>query len=72
MPVSMMEIRIVRMLMPNRLVPVPMGMRFCHRRLMSMLMMFVVPVAMLMFQNVVLMFMLMPFGKMQPKTDAHK
>lgn len=72
MPMPTMEIRIVRVLMPNRLVPMPMGMRLYYRHVMSVLMMFVVNVAMLMFQNVVLMFMLMPFGKMQPKTNAHK
>ena len=39
---------------------------------MSVLMMFVVNVAMFVLQDVVLMFMLVPFGKMQPKTKADK
>ena len=40
--------------------------------IMTVLMVFVVNVAVFMFQDVVLMHMLMPLGKMQPKTNAHK
>jgi hypothetical protein len=49
MPMAMMKIRIVQVLMPNGLMPMPMGMRFCYRRVMSVLMMFVVNVAMIVF-----------------------
>src|SRR3954469_22748950 len=67
--VAMMKVGIVRMLVPHRLVPVPMRMRFTGRIVRPVLMMMVIVVAMpvLVFHGLVAVLMIMPFGQMQPK-----
>ena len=62
--VPMVEVGIVRVLVPHRLVPVPMRMRFCHRSVMVVLMMAVVDVAVFMLQRLVAMLVVMPLGQM--------
>ena len=60
------------MLVPHRLVLVPMRMRLGYRTVVVMLVMSVVNVTVLMRKRLVKMFMLMPFGEMEPKPNAHQ
>lgn len=64
--VAMVQIRIVRMLVTYRFVPVPMRMRFDHRSVMWMPMMIVMHMGMLMLQWFVGMFMIVPFREVKP------
>jgi hypothetical protein len=59
-----MKIRIVGMAVDHRLMPVPMRMRLYDRPIMLVLML-IVGMAVLVFKCVVLVFMFMPFSKMQ-------
>lgn len=71
MPMSMMQIGIVRMGMSNRLVPMPMRMWLSYRFIVLVLVMFVMHMAVVMPQNIVPVVVLMSLGQMQPKTAAH-
>ena len=69
MPVPVVDVRIVRMCVRHRLVPVPMSVRrrISHRwvgKNMDVLMMFVVYVPMVVLHRFVLMLVLVPFGEM--------
>jgi hypothetical protein len=64
--VQVMKIRIVRMGVDHRLMPVPMRVRLGDRPIMLMLVMLIMGMAVFMFEHVVLVFMLMPFSKMHP------
>jgi hypothetical protein len=55
--VPVMKITIVRMGVDHRLVPVPMRMRLCDQPIMLVLVMFIVGMAMFMFERVMLVFM---------------
>ena len=70
--VPVMKVRTMRMLVSHRLMPVPMRMWLGDRPIVIMLMMVVVTVGMVMFQQVVRVLMVMPFGQMQPKADRHQ
>jgi hypothetical protein len=74
MTVTMMQIGVMRMLVPDRLVPVPMRMRLARGivRPVLMMMMVVVAMAVLVFHALVNVLMLMPFGQMQPETESHQ
>jgi len=60
----MMQIGVVGMLMPHRLVLMPMRMRLGHRAVMVMLVMLVMHVPVFVRERFVRMFVLMPFGEM--------
>jgi hypothetical protein len=62
--VPVVQVRIVRMLVAHWFVAVPMGMRFGHRTVVHMLVMVVMHVGMFVFERVVGMVMLVPFGEM--------
>ena len=70
-PMSMMQIGIVRMLMSNTLMPMPVRMRLGYRFIVFVLVVFVMHMAVIMRQNIVLVVVLMALGQMQPKTAAH-
>ena len=72
MPV--VQVRVVRMLVPHRLVPMRVRMLLADRVLgrMLVLMMLVMGVAMCMLQRVVDMFVLVPLREMKIKTDTHQ
>ena len=74
MVVPMVEIRVVRMLMPHRCVMMPMCVWLPRRviRRMGMLMMLVVDVSVLMIERVVPMFVFMPLGQMQIEANRHQ
>ena len=66
MAVAVMEVGIVRVLVAQGLVAMPVRMRLADRPLMHVPMMLVMHMAVLMLHRVVHMVVLMPFGKMQP------
>ena len=74
MAMPMMQIRIVRVFVPHRIVAVPMGMRLCHRpvMLMLMLMMVVMAVGVVVLHRVMAVLMVMPFSQMQPQPNRHQ
>ena len=63
-PMAMMQIGIVRVLVPHRRVFMPMRMRFNHRSVVAVLMMFVVDMTVLVRRRLVSMKVFMPFGQM--------
>jgi len=66
MTVPMMQIRIMRMRVAQRRMAVPMRIRLLNRHLMLMLVMPVVPMTVLVFQPLMLMLMVVPFGEVHP------
>jgi len=62
----MMQVGIMRMGVAQRLMPMPMRMRVRHRSVMRVLMVRVVPMAVLVFDRLVLMLVLMAFGEVHP------
>ena len=66
MTVAMMQVRVMRVLVPQRLVAVPMGMRLGHRTVVGVLMMLIVDMGMIVFEHLMEMFMLMTLSEMQP------
>jgi hypothetical protein len=69
---AMVQVGIVRVKTTQGLVPVPVRMRFNHGVIMGMLVMFVVIMAVFVFQRNVLVFMGVAFGEIQPQSDAHQ
>ena len=74
MGVAMMQVRVVWVPVQYAGVLVPVGVRLTWRvgRAMPMLMMLVMPVPMLVRHRLVKVFMLVPFGQMQPQAKAHQ
>lgn len=70
MPV--MQIRIMRVGVAQRLMAMPMGMRLAHLAFMVMLVMLVVDMAVFMLKHAVLVFMHMALGQMKPQPDGHQ
>ena len=70
----MMAVRRVRMRMPQAPVPMTVAMRPVRvdRPVVDVIVMFVVRVAMLVLQLLVLVHVLVPFGDMQPDADGHQ
>ena len=62
----MMQVGVMRMGVAQRLMPVPMRMRLRHRSLMRVLMVPVVLMAVLVFDRLVLMLVLMALGQVHP------
>ena len=71
---AVVQVRKVRMAVGKGRMPVTMGMRFARRivRSVFMLVMFVMNMAVLVFDGVVAMLMLMPFDKVEIETEAHQ
>ena len=67
-----MQIGVMRVLVPHRLVLMPMRMRFGDWAVMVVPVVFVVDVAVFVRERVVKMFMLMSFGEMQPEPQSHQ
>ena len=66
-PMTMMQIRIMWVLMSERLVLVPMRMWFSNRSVVMMLVMLIVNVSMVMRQSFVNMLVFVSFREVQPK-----
>ena len=64
--VPVMQIRIMRMRVAQRRMVVPMRMGLRNRLLMLMPVMAVVPMTVLVFQPLMLMLMVVPFGQVRP------
>lgn len=69
---AMVDVRVVRMPVPKRFMPVPMGMRLRHHSFVGVLMMRIVEMAVLVLDWLVRVFMGMPFGQMQPDAERHQ
>ena len=65
MPVAVVQVGIVRVRMPQGLVPMPMRVRLRHRLNMVVLVMLVMDVDVFMLEWLVRMLMIVPFGEMQ-------
>ena len=63
---AVVQVRIMRVPMPHRFMPVRVGMRLAHRAVMGVLMMRVMAVQMVMLHRAVPVVMVMPLGQMQP------
>ena len=74
MVVTVMEVRHVSVTMPHRLVTVPMRMGLAGRigRTVLVSMVFIVTVAMVMFQGLMKMFVLVVLGKVEAHPDHHQ
>ena len=69
---AVMQIGVMRVLVPYRHVLMPVRMRFCDWSVVEVSVVFVVHVPMLMRERVVKMFVLMSFGEMQPEPQSHQ
>lgn len=58
---GMMEIGIMRVLVPHEFMAMPMRMRLAHRSVMGMLVMAVVRMCAIVFQSLMRVIMIMPF-----------
>lgn len=65
-PMTVMQIWIVRMFVSHRFVFMPMRVRFSYRPLVTMLMMFIMDMTVLVRQCFVKVFVFMPFRQMEP------
>ena len=74
MPVAMVQVRIVRMTVAQRLVCVRMGMRLgsIPREIVIVLMMLVMTMTMVVCHRFVHVFVLMTFADVQPHTEHHE
>ena len=61
-----MQVGVMRMGVTQRPMAVPMRMRFAHRPIMRVPVMRVVPMAVLVFERLVPMLVIMPLGEMHP------
>ena len=69
---AMVQVGVVRVPVPERFMPVPVGMRLCRRSFVDVLMMFIVDVSVLVLDRLVRMLVAMSFGQMQPESERHK
>ena len=70
--VPVVQVGIVRVAVPEWLVPVHVGVRFDHRPLMRVLVVGVMYMQVLMLDRFVQMGVLMPLAEMQPDPDRHQ
>ena len=68
----MMEVRIVRMPVPEPVMPMPVRMRLGRRLFVDVLMMLVVDMPVFVLDRLVGMVVLVAFGQMQPEAERHK
>lgn len=72
MTMPMVQVRIMRMFMPHRFVPVPVGMRLGDRAVMAVGVMFVVDMGVVVLQCLVAMFVVVALCEMQPEAEGHQ
>ena len=74
MPVTVMQIRIMRMLVQNPRMPMPVAMRFSSRigRCMVVLVVDVMHVAMLMLEKLMQVFVVVRLGEVEIYPNAHE
>jgi hypothetical protein len=70
--VAMMQIGVVNVFVQERFVTMPVCMRLAHSPVMQVKMMLVMDVAVLVFDRIVLVLMVMAFGQMYPDAKAHQ
>ena len=69
---TMMQVRIVDVLVSCRFVPVPMRMRLRRGLVVGVLMMFVMDMTVFVLDRFVRMFVAVPLGQMKPEAERHK
>ena len=67
-----MEVGVVRVLVPQRLVAVRVGVGLGHWTFMLVLVMSVMHVAVIVFDFIVNIFMVMAFSEVKPEPDCHQ
>ena len=72
MAMPVMQVRVVRMIVPHGQMPVGVGMRLGHRSVMGVLVMFIVIMRVIVLKKLMLMFVFVPLGQMEPEADAHE
>ena len=72
MIVTMMQVRVMDVLVPHGLVSMPMRVRFGHTVIVRVPVVLVVHVAVLMLEPVVDMFVLVPLCEVEPEAKPHK
>ena len=70
--VAVMKVRIVRMSVPEPVMPVPVGMRLGDHAFVGVLMMWIVDMAVFVLDRLVRVVVLMAFGQMQPEAKGHE
>ena len=70
MPV--VQVRVMRMLVPHRFMPVGVGVRFGDRAVVVVPVVVVVGVGVFVFQGVVAVGVFVAFGQMQPDAEGHQ
>lgn len=69
---SVVDVGVVDVAVPQGLVPVRVGMGVADRPVVLMAMVVVVAVAVLVLEGFVGVFVSVPFGEVQPQTDPHQ
>jgi hypothetical protein len=74
MPMPMVQVRVVRVLVPHRRVVVPVSMGLASRLaiVMGVLVVFVVDVIVFVIHRLVSMLMIVAFGEVEPDADPHE
>lgn len=71
MRVSMMQVGVMRVLVPHGCMPMPVRMRLGHWPVMVMLVVLVMNMNVVMLQGLMIVLMVMPFGQMKPEANRH-
>ena len=71
MPVPVMQIGVMWVSVSQRFMTVPVRMRLAVRAIMPMLVVFIMNVSMFVFERIMLVFVLMVFGYVHPKSETH-
>ena len=70
--VAVMKVWIVRMPVPESVMPVPVRMRLGDHAFVGVLMMWIVDMAVFVLDRLVRVVVLMAFGQMQPEAKSHQ
>ncbi|MNT43071.1 hypothetical protein D3C72_1795220 [compost metagenome] len=68
----MVHVRIMRVLVAHRFVPVPVRMRFGDRAVVGVGVMFVVDMGVFVLQRLVAVFVVVALGQVQPEAEGHQ
>ncbi len=69
---AVMQVRVMRVPVAHRAVPVRVRMRLADRPVMGMAVMGIMPMRMFMLQRLMRMLMFVAFGQVQPETHGHE
>ena len=72
MTMPVMQVRVMRMLMPHRFVPVPVGVRLGDRAVVAVVVMFVVNMGVFVLERLVGVFVVVALGQVHPEAKGHQ